>query len=146
MIPKIILDTNFIIYCTKNKIDYVEELSNLTNENFEVIVPVQVIEELNKITLKIKRKIPLLKRTPRFKKTTGKDKEAASLALQIIEKKLGNNEIKKISIIGKNVDEALIILAKENPRNIVCTLDKEMRKKLGRVILLNKEGRFILTR
>lgn len=143
---KIILDTNFIIYCTKKKIDYVEEINNLINENFEIVVSEQVIEELHKVMNKKKTKIPFLKRVPRFKKTTGKDKEAASLALQIIDKKLKSSEIKKVNSEGKTVDEALVNLAQENKKNIVCTLDREMRKKLGRVILINKEGRLILTK
>lgn len=143
---KIILDTNFIIYCTKKKIDYVEELHNLINENLEIVVSEQVIEELHKVMNKKKTKIPFLKRAPRFKKTTGKDKEAASLALQIIDKKLNGSEIKKVNYEGKTVDEALVNLAQENKKNIVCTLDREMRKKLERVILINKKGELILTR
>jgi len=43
---KIILDTNFLIYCSKEKLDYVEEIGKFINENYELVVPVQVVEEL----------------------------------------------------------------------------------------------------
>jgi len=142
---KIILDTNFLIYCSKKKIDYVNDLSNLINDNYEIVIPKQVINELIRITQYKKKKIPLLKRKPRFKKTTGRDKDAALLTLQIIDKKLKENELKEIFSKGENLDEVILKLANENPSNIVCTLDKEMRKRLRRVILLNKNGRLILT-
>ena len=143
---KIILDTNFLIYCAKEKIDYMEKIDNLINQYYEVVVPFQVIEELKKIMNKIKIKIPKEKRKPKFKKTTGRDKEAASLSLQLIDKYIEEGKIKKISAEGKIVDEALINLAKENNENIICTLDREMRKKLPRVILINKNKKLIITR
>jgi rRNA-processing protein FCF1 len=139
---KIILDTNFLIYCAKEKLDYEEELSNMLNEDYELVAPLQVIEELKKVKEKKKEKIPLKKRTSRYKKTTGKDKLGAELAIQILEKK----DIKKIDIKGKNVDEAIINLAKQDKKNIVCTLDKEIRGKLGRVILISKGKKLRLVR
>jgi len=143
---KIILDTNFLIYCAKNKLDYTEEISILLTEKYELVVPIQVIEELKKITKKTKSKIPLKKRTPRFKKTTGKDKLAADLAIQILEKHIKNKKIKKVDLKGISVDDAIIQLAKKDSKNIVCTLDREMRFILKRVILINKLGRLILTK
>jgi len=139
---KVILDTNFLIYCAKEKLDYEEKLISLLNEDYELVVPLQVIEELEMVSKKKKEKIPLGRRKPKYKKTTGKDKAAAELALQILEKK----RIRKVDIEGKNVDMAIIKLAEENKKNIVCTLDKEMRKKLGRVILISKGNKLMLTR
>lgn len=127
---KIILDTNFLIYCAKEKLDYEEKLLCLLNENYELVVPLQVVKELEKL------------RDDKLKKVSGKDKDAASLALQILEKK----EIKKIDIKGKNVDEAIVNLTKGDKKNIVCTLDREMRWTLGRVILINKNGKLMVTR
>jgi hypothetical protein len=37
-------------------------------------------------------------------------------------------------------------LAQENSKNIVCTLDREMRWELGRVILVSRGKKLILTR
>ncbi|MEK6914261.1 MAG: PIN domain-containing protein [Nanoarchaeota archaeon] len=124
---KIILDTNFLIYCAREKLDYVEEIDNMINEHYELVVPKQVIEELEKLKIKTKK---------------GKDKDACDLALKILK----NNNTKIINPIGRNVDNAIINLSKENEKNIVCTLDREMRWELGRVILINKGRKLILTR
>ena len=127
---KIILDTNFLIYCAKNKLDYVEELQGLLNENYELVVPVKVIEELKKL------------KQDKWKKVSGKDKISADLALQLLEA----NKIKKIKTKGKTVDEGIINFSKEDKKNIVCTLDREMRHILGRVILINRRKKLMLTR
>jgi len=127
---KIILDTNFLIYCAKNKLDYVEEIVNMFNEDYELVVPLQVIEEMKKL------------RDDKRKKVSGKDKDACSLALQLLEV----NKVKKVKVKGKTVDEGIINLASENKKNIVCTLDKEMRTILGRVILINRKKKLMLTR
>ena len=124
---KIILDTNFLIYCAKEKFDYVEELGNLVNENYELVVPLKVVEQLERLKIKTKK---------------GKDKIASDLALQLLEK----NKVKKVVTSGKNVDESILNLSKENKKNIVCTLDREMRWKLGRVILINRGKKLMLTR
>ena len=126
---KIILDTNFIIYCAKNKKDYKEEIDKLINEPFELVVPMQVIEELKKL------------RDDKWKKVSGKDKDAADLALQLLEV----NNVKTIKVSGKNVDEGIINLVKGN-KNIVCTLDREMRHILGRVILIDRRKKLMLTK
>ncbi len=124
---KVILDTNFLIYCAKEKLDYIEKINNLLNEGFNLVVPEQVIEELKRLKIKAKK---------------GKDKDACDLALKILEKK--NIEIVKPA--GKSVDDAIIKLAQENSKNIVCTLDREMRWELGRVILVSRGKKLILTR
>ena len=128
---KIILDTNFLIYCARGKLDYIELIGNLINENYELVVPNQIIEELKRLMIKAKK---------------GRDKEASNLALQILEKNINNNKIKKIYAEGGKVDDILINLSKDDKKNIVCTLDREMRKKLPRVILINRYKKLIVTR
>tara|TARA_Y100000310_G_scaffold280905_1_gene300972 strand:- start:957 stop:1343 length:387 start_codon:yes stop_codon:yes gene_type:complete len=127
---KVIFDTNFLIYCSKNKLDYAEELENMLNEEYELVVPEQVIRELELLSKDVKKKI------------SGKDKYYADLALQLLDV----NKVKKVKVKGKTVDEGIINLSKENNKNIVCTLDKEMREILGRVILINKGKKLMLTR
>jgi rRNA-processing protein FCF1 len=127
---KIILDTNFLIYCAKNKLDYKEEISNLINEGFDLVVPEQVINELNKLM------------KDKFKKVSGKDKQACNLALQL----LNINKVKIVKTEGKTVDDAIINLAAEDKKSIICTLDRGMRKQLPRVILVNRFRRLILTK
>ena len=126
----VILDTNFLIYCAREKLDYVEAIRDLLNEGYNLVVPEQVIKELEGL------------RDDKLKKVKGKDKDAASLALKI----LGFNGVEKISIAGKSVDDAIVKLAKSDSKNIVCTLDREMRNILGRVILVNRGKRLMLTR
>lgn len=114
---KIILDTNFLLYCAKQKIDYVEEIGNLLNESYEIVVPFQVLNELEKLKKKAKK---------------GKDKDAAELALQLIELK----KIEKIKAKGETADEVILNLVKEDKKNIVATLDRGMRKILKIAIML----------
>jgi len=124
---EIILDTNFLVYCAKNKLDYFEEIHNLINEKYELVTLSNVIKELEKLKEKAKKY---------------KDKISADLALQLIEK----NKIRKINFKEGNTDELIIKLSKKSKKNIVATLDREMRKILKRVILINKKNRLILTR
>ncbi|MFA5856592.1 MAG: PIN domain-containing protein [Candidatus Pacearchaeota archaeon] len=127
---RVILDTNFLIYTAKEKMDYIEEIGRVLNEGFVPVVPKKVIEELNKL------------KNDYYKRVSLKDKMACDLALQLLEK----NKVEVIDPPGNSVDKAIINLAKENPKNVVATLDREMRKKIGRVILLNKGHRLILTK
>lgn len=127
---KIILDTNFLIYCAANKLDYTEQISEMINEDYELVVPEQVVNELTKL------------KNDKLKKVSGKDKIAADLALQLLD----FNKIKRVKTKGSNVDEAIINLAAEDEKNIVCTLDREMRYTLGRVILVNRFRRLMLTK
>ena len=124
---QVILDTNFLIYCAKEKLDYVEEIGKIINEGFELVVPDQVIGELERLRVKAKK---------------GKDKDACDLALKL----LTNNKIKVVKPVGKSVDDAIVNLAGEDSKNIVCTLDREMRRDLGRVILVNRGKKLMLTR
>jgi len=124
---KLILDTNFLIYCAREKLDYVEEIGNLINEGHELVVPFQVIEELERLKVKTKR---------------GKDKIACDLALQLLEK----NDIRRVKVKGESVDEGIINLSQENKKNITATLDREMRGILGRVILINRGKKLMLTK
>lgn len=122
---KIILDTNFLIYCAKNKLDYKEEISNLLGRKCELVVPVQVVNELKRLREKAKKL---------------RDREACDLALQLLKA----NKIKIARIKAKNADNAILNSAKGKKGNIVATLDRGMRKKLGRVILISRGKRLRL--
>jgi len=127
---KIILDSNFLIYCAKEKLDYVEEIENLLNEDSELVVPEQVVRELKSL------------KGDKSKKVSGKDKDACSLALQLLDA----NKVKTVKVKGNTVDEGIINLANEDKKNIVATLDREMRHILGRVILINRRKKLMLTK
>lgn len=118
---KILLDTNFLIYCAENKLDYKEEISNIVNDKIELAVPIQVYNELKKFS------------------QNSKEKLAASLALDILEK----NNVEIIENNSLNADEALVELSKQG---IVATIDNGIRKKVGRAILLRGKKQLILAR
>ena len=124
---KVILDTNFLIYCAKEKLDYKEEIGKIINEGFELVVPEQVVGELKRLAVKAKK---------------GKDKDACDLALKLLD----NNVVRVVKPVGKTVDNAIVNLAGEDSKNIVCTLDREMRHELGRVMLVNRGKKLMLTR
>ena len=114
----LIAETNFLIYLAKYKIaDEVEKL------DMKIVLPSLVIEEL-----KIKSN-----------EGKGKDKEAASLALMLIEswKKQNRLEIKEIK--AEYADDAIIELASKNKGDcFVATHDKELMAKLkkGKIALI----------
>lgn len=119
----IVLDTNILLYAAKYKIDLATELSRICDFKYKVALPQQVIQELKALSEAGK----------------GKDKEAASLALQISKE----FEIQKIP--GKTADDALLKLA---ANNILATMDRELRKrfkndKKGRVISIRQKNHLI---
>lgn len=101
-------DTNFLLYCMKERIDYMSELKRIIDRNFEVIVPFCVFEELKKIASTAKTE----------------DKIAAKVALKEVEK------FNKGFIQGY-VDNVLLDLALDNRPSVVCTNDKELKKNFG---------------
>lgn len=98
---QVILDTSFILTCVKQKIDFSEQLKE---ENFQIIVPDQVFEELEGLT---------------------KSKIEAETAMKILQK----IENESLDLESKNTDEAIIKFANENPKIIVATLDRKIRRK-----------------
>ncbi len=97
MSRKILLDTNFILTCVRQKIDFFEDFYLA---GIKVIIPENVIAEMEKL-----------------KRIT---------ALRLLEK----NVFERVTLPGKNVDNAIVQFAKENPEIIIATLDKAMRKKI----------------
>ncbi len=111
---KVILDTNFLmIPCTEN-IDIFQEIQRLVKERYGIFTFSGVIRELGKIR--------------DSEGSKGRDKIAARVALQMVEKK-------DINVLESHekVDEAIIDFAKRDGENtIVCTNDKELKRKLRR--------------
>ena len=55
-------------------------------------------------------------------------------------------DLKRVKVKGKTVDEGIINLSKEDKKNITCTLDREMRHILGRVILINRGKKLMFSK
>jgi rRNA-processing protein FCF1 len=115
---KIILDTNFILTCVKQRIDFFEELKNW---GAKIIIPEEVIGEIKRIVNS--RKKAHVRRN-------------ASLSLLLLER---NREFfEQINLENKNVDEGLIELGK-NEENIIATLDREIKKGTKRNLIIKRK-------
>ncbi len=109
---EIILDTNFILECVKNKIDLLE-----VGEFGELVLPEQVLIELKNLA-----------------EGKGREKEQARLALAIIEQ---NKHNFRMIILEKKFVDAGIIRYVKGKKVIVATLDKGLKSALkGRVRIL----------
>jgi rRNA-processing protein FCF1 len=119
---QILLDTNFILSCIRNKLDLFEELKF---RGYTVIIPEQIINEIEKIKISVKKL--------RFRKE-------AELALRILKK----HNFEKILLEGKNVDNAIVNYARQYPDLTVATLDNGIQKKLKKknkiMILRNRNA------
>jgi rRNA-processing protein FCF1 len=102
----VLLDTNFILSCYRFRI-YLEEIDRLVDEVHEIVVPTNVLEELNRLTL------------------TGKDEEARKTMLKVLE------PYPPLPLEGK-VDTSLLEYAREHDC-IICTNDKPLRKVLRKM-------------
>lgn len=105
---QVILDTNFILICIKQKIDFFEEIKFM---GIQILIPKQVIKEIKGI-INSKKKLHF--------------KEDAKIALKLLEK----NPFKEIDLNEKCVDKGLIQFAKKNKDVIIATLDRELKNKI----------------
>ena len=121
---EIIIDTNFLLTCLKQKIDLFLELERLFGM-YQIVIPSRVLIELE--TLKYRKELSV------------KDREAASLALQVIEKNR-----KKINIIELNggADRSIVNYSLSNPGVIMASLDRGMKKHVkGKAKMLTIRGK-----
>ena len=115
---KILLDTNFIITCVKQKIDFHSIANDIINEKIEWIIPQDVINELGNI--KDKKGIKII------------DKNAAKLSFEIIQ----NLKPEIINLPGKNPNVDIKIVNYVIDKNIVlATLDKDLKSRVNNKIL-----------
>ncbi len=108
---KALLDTNFILTCLKQKIDFFEDLKFM---GMKILIPKQVIRELN-----------------------GIKKPEAQLALKLLEK----NKFEEIDIGKGHVDKRIKLFADNNKEVLVATLDRELKEKLknSKIIIREKK-------
>lgn len=120
---KIILDTNFLVACMKNKLDFVSRADELFSEPINFVVPEEVVEELKKLS--------------KDKKEKQEDKSAADLALKFIDEM----DLDPVSLgikPGQSVDDAIISHASQN-KAIIATLDKGLKSRFTGKILTLKD-------
>lgn len=116
---EVLLDTNIILTCIKQKIDFFEDLES---KGFKILIPKQVIQEIEKL-IKSKQKL-------RFR-------EDAKLALKLLDKE----NFKKINIGKGHVDKRIKLYADEHPEILIATLDKELQDKLrnSKIVIREKK-------
>lgn len=118
----IILDTNFVVYCAKQKIDFLQEIDRICNLKYNITVPEQIIAELKKLSLSKKLK----------------DREAALVALHLIEKYLQEAKIKIKKVRAEDADSALLKFDRKG--NAIATLDNALKQKIkyARIITIRQ--------
>lgn len=107
---KIIFDTNFILTCMKQKIDFIYELKA---EGYELLLPKQVIDELKKISKDRKKKVS--------------ERELAKVSLAIIDK--SKDKFRIIELEKRFVDAGLLRMKKDE-EIIIATLDRQIKSLL----------------
>ncbi len=116
---EVILDTNFIISCIKNKIDF---FSHLEESGFKVLVPREVIEEMKDIRLDVKHD----------------ERTAIDIALALLNEK----KIKKIKLGQGKVDDRLIEHGKKGM--YIATLDSYIRRSVPNKVIIDSRKNGIL--
>lgn len=125
---EILLDTNFAISCTKQKIDFFGLVESLTEETIKWIVPREVLDEVELLS--------------KNKDQTIKDRQAAKLFLDIFNQMdMGNIEV--IELNGKIVDNSLVNFCNKNPKIVLATLDKKLKSRVKNPILTIKGKSFL---
>lgn len=103
-----ILDTNFILTCVKQKIDFFEKIPQM---GIQILIPKQVIEEIKRVANSTKKL---------------HHRDAAKLAIVILEK----NKFEEVDLKEKYVDNGLVKFIEKNPKVIIATLDKKLKDKI----------------
>ncbi len=114
---EVVLDSNFMISCIKQKIDFIAKLEEL---GFRIILPREVFQELKDLRLKV----PLA------------DKNAIELALKLVSSK----KLKKQTLGKGSVDAGLIALGKKGA--YIATLDAAIKRVIPNKIFIkdSKKG------
>jgi len=117
----VLIDTNFILTCIRQKIDFFEwfKLNGIS-----VIIPIEVINEL--------------------KMLAGRSKDALSLESKFAMKLLKNNKFQEIGLEGGDcADKVIVNHARKHPDLIIATLDKEMRDKIKNKKVTIRQGKVL---
>lgn len=115
---KILLDTNFILTCVKQKIDFISRASEIIDQKIEWLIPQDILNELGSLKDRTGIKV--------------KDKNAAKLSFQIIQ----NLNPKIVQLPGKNPNIDIKIVNYIINKNIIlATLDKNLKSRINNKIL-----------
>ena len=126
MKTKVILDTNFLLIPAQFRVDIFSEIRRVCDFNYELVVVAETIAELKKIIAS--------------GRSSGRDKKAAKLALQLL-RKYGVRVLKNYRKVFKRADDAILDIA--DKKSLVATQDRELKRalqaKCGLIILRQKQ-------
>jgi len=115
---KVILDTNFVLHCVENKVDFYEEISDMGHQ---VVIPREVKAEIERIKNSTK---------------SLKVRERALLASKIID----SEPHEEISCPGRYVDTGIKNYLKDKPEILLATLDKDLKRAVrGRKLVIRNK-------
>jgi len=118
---KVILDTSFILSCVRQKIDFFEQFELM---GIEPLVPIQVLEELKRIT-KSNKKLHF--------------RDDAKVSLEVLKK--GN--FKEIKFKQNSVDKGIKKFADLHEGILVATLDEELMNKISNKKIIIRKGKIL---
>ncbi len=122
------MDTNVLMAVGQLKVDIFSELQKTCDFSYTLAVLDKNLEELQKIFLD--------------KGSSGKDKSAGKLALQIVEKKIAEKKIELIKT-GKGATDDILV-QKSKTGDIVVTVDKGLKQRLKHYITIRGEKRLMV--
>lgn len=118
---KVLLDTNFIITCVKNKIDFPSRSEEIIDESIEWLIPQDVLNELGNLKDKKGAKVA--------------DRSAAELSFEII--KSLDPEVLDLPGKNPNVDIKIVNYILDKPI-VLATLDKNLKFRVSNKILTTR--------
>jgi rRNA-processing protein FCF1 len=116
---RIIIDTNFIMEISRNRIDLKKEADRLMDSKYEILKVEGTDEELEKI----------------IKEQKGKEAQTARLGMAM------TKNIKTVRAEGSNVDEKIEKL--QGKDTIIATHDKELKKKLIKPVIIIRQKKYL---
>lgn len=121
----IFLDTNFLVYCAKQKLDFAREIERIFPKS-RLFLLSQVRDELRSLQ----------------KTEKGRSKETVELALQIADNLKSRGIISDKKSEGDSADDALAGF--DNVNSIIATMDKELKERFKNAkILTIRQKRYL---
>ena len=115
---EILLDTNFILTCAKQKIDFASLADDIIDEEINWIIPQDVLNELGALKDRIGMK--------------AKDRDAAKLGFETIQ----DLDAKIVELPGKNPNvDMKIVNYIINKDFVLATMDKNLKSRINNKIL-----------
>ena len=134
----IVLDTNFLLIPGQFKVDIFRELERIIDSPYRLVVLDATIDELKELSSS--------------KGAKGKDKDAAKLALRLVQAKTETQNINIVTSAEPYVDQAILQMVQEDRKDkklVVATQDQELKrllKKAGTKTITLRQKKYLIIR